>query len=49
MVARPGVDQEQANTMVSQAIEAGINFFDTANVSSYGLSEEILHDTVSRQ
>jgi aryl-alcohol dehydrogenase-like predicted oxidoreductase len=36
------VDQEQANTMVSQAIEAGINFFDTANVYAAGLSEEYL-------
>jgi aryl-alcohol dehydrogenase-like predicted oxidoreductase len=36
------VDQEQANTMVSQAIEAGINFFDTANNYNGGLSEEML-------
>ncbi len=36
------VDQDQANTMVSQAIEAGINFFDTANNYNEGLSEEML-------
>jgi aryl-alcohol dehydrogenase-like predicted oxidoreductase len=36
------VDQEQANTMVSQAIEVGINFFDTANNYAGGHSEEIL-------
>jgi aryl-alcohol dehydrogenase-like predicted oxidoreductase len=38
----PTVDQEQANTLVSAAIEAGINLFDTANVYSRGRSEEIL-------
>jgi len=38
----PTVDQEQANTLVSQVIEAGINFFDTANNYSGGHSEEIL-------
>jgi aryl-alcohol dehydrogenase-like predicted oxidoreductase len=36
------VDQERANTMVSQAIEAGINFLDTANIYGAGLSEEFL-------
>ena len=38
----PTVDQEQANVIVSQAIEAGINFFDTANNYAGGHSEEIL-------
>jgi aryl-alcohol dehydrogenase-like predicted oxidoreductase len=36
------VDQAGAGEMVRRAIEAGINFFDTANVYSYGESEEIL-------
>jgi aryl-alcohol dehydrogenase-like predicted oxidoreductase len=36
------VDQAGANEMVRRAVEAGINFFDTANVYSYGESEEIL-------
>ena len=36
------VDQERAKAMVSQAIEAGINFFDTANIYGAGLSEEFL-------
>jgi aryl-alcohol dehydrogenase-like predicted oxidoreductase len=36
------VDQEGAGRMVARAIEAGVNFFDTANVYSYGESEEIL-------
>ncbi len=36
------VDQKLANQMVKYAIDAGINFFDTANVYSRGESEEIL-------
>lgn len=36
------VDQDTANRMVARSWEAGINFFDTADVYSYGESEEIL-------
>src|SRR5216683_3773438 len=36
------VDQPGANTMVARALEAGINFFDTADVYSYGESETVL-------
>ena len=36
------VDQPAANAMVSRALEAGINFFDTADVYSYGQSEVVL-------
>ena len=36
------VDQPNANAMVVRAIEAGINFFDTADVYSYGESETVL-------
>ncbi len=36
------VDQPSANTMVNRAIEAGVNFFDTADVYSYGQSETVL-------
>jgi aryl-alcohol dehydrogenase-like predicted oxidoreductase len=36
------VDQPSANAMVATALEAGINFFDTADVYSYGQSEEAL-------
>lgn len=36
------VNQECANSMVSQAIEAGINLFDTANNYGGGRAEEIL-------
>jgi len=36
------VDQSNANAMVNRAIEAGINFFDTADVYSYGQSEVVL-------
>jgi aryl-alcohol dehydrogenase-like predicted oxidoreductase len=36
------VDQASANTMVARALEAGINFFDTADVYSYGQSEDAL-------
>ena len=36
------VDQTNANAMVARALEAGINFFDTADVYSYGQSETVL-------
>jgi aryl-alcohol dehydrogenase-like predicted oxidoreductase len=36
------VQQDEATDLVKTAIEGGINFFDTANVYSYGKSEEIL-------
>lgn len=36
------VDQANANAMVARALEAGINFFDTADVYSYGQSEVVL-------
>ncbi len=36
-----GVKQQEANELVKAAIEAGVNFIDTANVYSAGLSEEI--------
>jgi aryl-alcohol dehydrogenase (NADP+) len=35
------LDEEQARPFIRHAIEAGINFFDTANVYSDGTSEEI--------
>src|SRR3981189_3113378 len=36
------VDQVSANQMVGRSLEAGINFFDTADVYAYGQSETIL-------
>ena len=36
------VEQKEADVIVNMAIEAGINFFDTADVYSEGRSEEIL-------
>jgi aryl-alcohol dehydrogenase-like predicted oxidoreductase len=36
------VEQSGADQMVSRALDAGINFFDTADVYSYGESEETL-------
>jgi aryl-alcohol dehydrogenase-like predicted oxidoreductase len=36
------LDEEQARPLIRHAVEAGINFFDTANVYSQGSSEEIL-------
>jgi len=35
------LDEERARPLIRQALEAGINFFDTANVYSAGSSEEI--------
>jgi aryl-alcohol dehydrogenase-like predicted oxidoreductase len=36
------VDQPSANQMVARSLSAGINFFDTADVYSYGESETVL-------
>src|ERR1051326_7213870 len=37
-----GLEEEQSRPFIRQAIEAGINFFDTADMYSLGASEEIL-------
>ena len=34
--------QKEANTLVDMALEAGINFFDTADVYAQGKSEKIV-------
>src|ERR1043166_365618 len=36
------LNEEQGRPLIRQAIEAGINFFDTADMYSLGQSEEIL-------
>jgi aryl-alcohol dehydrogenase-like predicted oxidoreductase len=36
------LDEEQSRTIIRRALEAGLNFFDTANVYSAGSSEEIV-------
>ncbi|MDR0792601.1 MAG: aldo/keto reductase [Chitinophagaceae bacterium] len=36
------LQQSEVNTMIKAAIEAGINFIDTANIYSYGQSEQLL-------
>ena len=36
------LDEEQSQPFLRQALELGINFFDTANVYSSGMSEEVL-------
>jgi aryl-alcohol dehydrogenase-like predicted oxidoreductase len=36
------LDEEQSRPMIKHALDAGINFFDTANMYSQGTSEEIL-------
>src|SRR6267143_5763819 len=40
------VDQAGANQMVARSLESGINFFDTADVYSYGRSAEVLGEAV---
>ncbi len=37
-----GFGEEQAQQIVDRCLDAGINFFDTANVYSFGESEELL-------
>jgi aryl-alcohol dehydrogenase-like predicted oxidoreductase len=41
------VGEEQATEVIDRAIDLGINFFDTANVYSYGDSERILGNALS--
>lgn len=36
------LDEERSRSIIERALQAGINFFDTANVYSLGTSEEIL-------
>src|SRR6201995_3055524 len=36
------LDEEQSRPLIKQALEAGINFFDTADMYSLGKSEEVL-------
>src|SRR5690348_15980010 len=44
---RPWIlSEEQARPFVQRALEAGINFFDTADMYSLGKSEEVLGRTV---
>jgi aryl-alcohol dehydrogenase-like predicted oxidoreductase len=40
------VDQNNANALVERALAAGVNFIDTADVYSEGLSEQILGQTL---
>jgi aryl-alcohol dehydrogenase-like predicted oxidoreductase len=40
------VDQKSADTIVNRALDAGVNFIDTANVYSEGMSEEITGQSI---
>ncbi|HEY8596359.1 MAG TPA: aldo/keto reductase [Devosiaceae bacterium] len=40
------LDQQTADTIVARALDAGINFIDTADVYSEGLSEQITGDAI---
>src|SRR5450432_1295367 len=40
-------DVEEATRMVNLCLDAGVNLFDTANVYSRGMSEEILGKAIS--
>ena len=42
------LNQSDASVLVRTAIDQGINFFDTANVYSYGQSEEILGQSIKQ-
>jgi aryl-alcohol dehydrogenase-like predicted oxidoreductase len=46
------LDEEQSRPFIKQALEQGINFFDTADVYSFGMSETVLgralHDFAKR-
>lgn len=40
------LEEEEARPFVKRALDAGINFFDTADVYSFGASEEVLGNTL---
>ena len=42
-------DHEEALSVIDRALDLGINFFDTANVYSYGESEEILGEAIAER
>lgn len=39
-------DQEEADVLIQTAVDAGVNFIDTANVYSFGQSEQILGNSI---
>ncbi|GHI40752.1 hypothetical protein Sviol_51600 [Streptomyces violascens] len=41
------LDEENSRPLIKHALEAGINFFDTANLYSYGSGEEILGNALN--
>jgi aryl-alcohol dehydrogenase-like predicted oxidoreductase len=43
------VDRPQAEAVVDAAFDAGINFFDTANVYSYGRAEEFIGSVLAKR
>lgn len=40
------LQQQEVNTLIKGAFDAGINFFDTANIYSYGQSEQLLGQSI---
>ncbi len=42
------IDVQEAARLIEVCLEAGVNFFDTANVYSQGRSEEILGEAIRR-
>src|SRR4051812_9242492 len=40
------LQQEDATALIHHAVEAGINFIDTANIYSYGQSEQLLGNAI---
>ena len=41
--------QDEVNALVKMAVDTGINFIDTANVYSFGLSEKLLGESLKQQ
>jgi aryl-alcohol dehydrogenase-like predicted oxidoreductase len=42
-------DVKEATRLVDLCLEAGVNFFDTADIYSYGLSEQILGEAIGKR
>ena len=42
------LEEEESHTIIKKALELGINFFDTSNIYSLGVSEEILGNALQK-
>ena len=44
-----GKDQKQATVIINEAVDRGINYFDTADLYDFGLNEELVGNAIKRK